>query len=84
MSGPDLSNDCNGGDELDIALMAAGGRPRPTHTEEATGAEEPLELSDLNERNCCLSSKTWPGRERAGQGNDFRCVHEPVQNPRTE
>lgn len=84
MSGPDLSNDCNGGDELDIALMAAGCRPRPTHTEEATEAEELLELSDLNERNCWLSSKTWPGRERAAQGNGFRCVHEPVQNLRTE
>src|SRR5699024_10077398 len=54
------------------------------HTEEATGAEEPLEPYGFNERNCWLSSKTWPGGERAAHGNGFRCVHEPVQNPRTE
>jgi len=84
MSGSDLSNDCNGGDELDIALMAAGCRPRPTHTEEATGGEEPLGLYGFNERNCCPSLESWFGRERATRGNGFRCVHEPVQNPRTE
>ncbi|GAA1107381.1 hypothetical protein [Nocardiopsis metallicus] len=49
MADSPLINDLNGDDELDIDLMAAGCRVRPTYADETTGAEELLELYGFND-----------------------------------